>query len=58
MAEALAAGASPDKVIILPSTVDGAYQDMSLNFYDFNLHRLNITNIFFSCALTRKPVTC
>ena len=49
MAEALAANASPDKVIILPSTVDGGYQDMALNFYEFNLHRLNITNFVFMC---------
>ena len=49
MAEALAANASPDKVIILPSTVDGGYQHMALNFYEFNLKRLNITNFVFMC---------
>ena len=49
MAEAVAANASPDKVIILPSTVDGGYQHMALNYYEFNLHRLNITNFVFMC---------
>ena len=49
MAEALAVNASPDRVIVLPSTVDGGYQDMALNFYEFNLHRLNITNFVFMC---------
>ena len=60
--KALAAHSSQEKIVILAATVDGGYLDMALNFYELNMHRLNITNFVFMCidhnACTRLQEYC
>ena len=48
--ESLTYYASPSMAVILPCVVDWGYLDMAVNYYEYNIKRLNITNALFVCV--------